>query len=54
MTSKTWKKNNYNTHIAQYLKKCEGNLTMKFNQLVENNMENYVYQRIKKKMRHGE
>ena len=51
---KDLEKNNCNTHIAQYFKKCEGNLTMKFNQLVENNMRNYVYQRIMQKMRRGE
>ena len=51
---KDWEKNNYNTHIAQDLKKCEGNLTMKFDQLVKNNVRNYVYQNAMQKMRQGD
>ena len=34
-----WKTNNYNTHIAQYLKEA----TMKFVELIEYNMENIFY-----------
>ena len=51
---KDWKKNNYNAHIAQHLKKWKDNLTMKFDQLVENNVRNYVYQKVMQKMRQGD
>ena len=34
-----WTANNCNTHIAQYLRN-KGNQTMKFHQLIENNVRN--------------
>ena len=42
-----WKRNNYNTHIAQYLKKSikQGNQTMKPGQLIEHNMKNIFFEK---------
>ena len=41
-----WKRNNYNAHIAQYLKKKRQSQTMKFGQLIEHNMVNIFLEKL--------
>ena len=38
----SWLTNNCNTHIAQYISKSKGNQTMKFDQLIEYDMNIFV------------